>query len=168
MMAREIERKFLVTGNGWRHGATPVHFRQGYLHSSRECSVRVRIAGEQGVLTIKGATQGMSRDEYEYTIPLAEARAMLDHLCAQPQIEKIRHTLEYQGFCWEIDEFLGENQGLIVAEIELTSEEHSFPLPDWLGAEVTGEAKSYNACLCRHPFLSWNACKQNTEKTDSR
>ena len=155
-MAREIERKFLVTGIGWRSGATSVHYRQGYLHSSRECSVRVRIAGEQGVLTIKGATQGMSRDEYEYTIPVAEARAMLDHLCAQPQIEKIRHSLEYQGFCWEIDEFLGENQGLIVAEIELTSEEQSFPLPDWLGAEVTGETKYYNACLCRHPYRSWD------------
>lgn len=155
-MAREIERKFLVTGNSWRNGATQVHYRQGYLHSSRECSVRVRIAGEQGVLTIKGATQGMSRDEYEYTIPVADALAMLDHLCPQPQIEKIRHTLEYQGFCWEIDEFLGDNQGLIVAEIELTSEEQSFPLPDWAGAEVTGEAKYYNACLCRHPFLSWS------------
>ena len=154
-MAREIERKFLVTGSGWRSGATSVHYRQGYLHSSRECSVRVRIAGAQGYLTIKGPTQGMSRDEYEYVIPVADALAMLDHLCARPQIEKIRHRLEYQGFVWEIDEFLGENLGLIVAEIELPSEEQSFALPDWAGDEVTGEAKYYNACLCRHPFSSW-------------
>ena len=155
-MAREIERKFLVQESSWRAGAVGVHYRQGYLHSSRECSVRVRIAGEQAFLTIKGATLGMSRDEYEYAIPMADALAMLDHLCPQPQIEKIRYRLEYCGFFWEIDEFLGENQGLIVAEIELPSEEQIFALPDWVGIEVTGEAKYYNACLCRHPFRTWN------------
>lgn len=166
-MAREIERKFLVTGNSWRQEATPVHYRQGYLHSSRECSVRVRIAGEQGFLTIKGATQGMSRDEYEYAIPVDDALAMLDHLCAQPQIEKIRHTVEYQGFFWEIDEFLGDNQGLIVAEIELTSEEQSFARPVWVGAEVTGEAKYYNARLCRHPFSSWVQASNDQKTADT-
>lgn len=155
-MAREIERKFLVKGSSWRDGAIGVHYRQGYLHSSRECSVRVRIAGEQAFLTIKGATQGMSRDEYEYAIPVADALAMLDQLCPQPQIEKIRYRIEHGGFFWEIDEFLGENQGLIVAEIEVPSEEQIFALPDWVGIEVTGEAKYYNTCLCRHPFKRWH------------
>lgn len=155
-MAREIERKFLVTDSSWRRGSTGIHYRQGYLHSSRECSVRVRIAGATAFLTVKGSTQGMSRDEYEYAIPVEDALAMLDRLCPQQQIEKIRYTIEYQGFTWEIDEFLGVNQGLIVAEIELREEEQAFPMPTWVGLEVTGVAKYYNACLCQHPFTTWN------------
>lgn len=155
-MAREIERKFLVLSSSWRQASTGIHYRQGYLHTSRECSVRVRIAADKAFLTVKGSTQGMSRDEYEYAIPVEDARAMLDQLCPQPQIEKIRHILDYQGFTWEIDEFLGVNQGLIVAEIELRQEDETFPLPDWIGEEVTGDARYYNACLCQHPFTSWN------------
>ena len=154
-MAREIERKFLVKDTRWRRSASGVHYRQGYLHTSRECSVRVRIAGDTAFLTVKGATQGMSRDEYEYPIPVGDAQVMLDRLCPQPQIEKIRYTLEYRGFTWEIDEFLGANQGLIVAEIELSEEHQAFPLPDWIGAEVTGMAQYYNSCLCHHPFTQW-------------
>lgn len=154
-MALEIERKFLVKNTSWRSLATGVHYRQGYLHTSLQCSVRVRIAGDAAFLTVKGATQGMSRDEYEYPIPVGDAQAMLDRLCPQPQIEKIRYTIEYQGFTWEIDDFLGVNQGLIVAEIELREEHQSFPLPDWVGAEVTGMAQYYNACLCHHPFTQW-------------
>jgi adenylate cyclase len=154
-MAQEIERKFLLAGDGWRNLAEGVEYRQGYLCAAKERSVRVRIAGERGYLTVKGATVGASRSEYEYEIPLADARSMLDDLCPQPQIEKKRYAIAYQGFVWEVDEFFGLNQGLIVAEIELEHEQQSFPRPDWIGAEVTGDARYYNAALCDCPYSSW-------------
>jgi len=154
-MAKEIERKFLLANDQWRTLATGVHYRQGYLHSSKNCTVRVRIAGEKGFLTIKGATIGFGRNEYEYTIPVEEAEAMLNDLCLQPQIEKIRYTIPFAGFLWEVDEFLGVNLGLVVAEIELDHEEQSFPKPHWVGQEVTGDTRYYNAALCSHPFIKW-------------
>lgn len=159
-MAQEIERKFLLAGEGWRGLAEGIAYRQGYLCAAKERSVRVRIAGEQGFLTIKGATIGAARSEYEYEIPLTDAREMLDALCPQPQIEKKRYTIPYRGFTWEVDEFFGLNQGLIVAEIELEREDQPFERPNWIGEEVTGDARYYNAALCAAPYTTWKAVKR--------
>ncbi|MCL2789156.1 MAG: CYTH domain-containing protein [Desulfobulbus sp.] len=156
-MGREIERKFLLTGDGWRGLADGIEYRQGYLCADRERIVRVRLAGGRGFLTVKGPTAGAGRDEYEYEIPAAEARAMLDTLCLEPQIEKKRCTIPYQGHIWEVDEFFGANQGLILAEIELSAENEPFERPDWVGKEVTGDVRYYNAMLCRFPYRDWLA-----------
>ncbi|MGK5049986.1 CYTH domain-containing protein [Janthinobacterium sp. RB2P8] len=154
-MGIEIERKFLLAGDAWRGLGQPVLLRQGYLSSARERVVRVRIEGEQAMLTIKGANVGATRGEWEYPIPLADAVELLDGLCEQPLIEKFRHRIEYAGMVWEVDEFLGANAGLVVAEIELASEDQPFDKPDWIGAEVSGDARYYNANLIRHPFSQW-------------
>ncbi len=154
-MGQEIERKFLLTGDGWQGLAEGIEYRQGYLCASKERSVRIRIAGNKGFLTIKGATIGAVRSEYEYEIPLADARSLLDSLCPQPQIEKKRYTIPYRGFNWEIDEFFGLNAGLIVAEIELEAENQVFERPEWIGKEVTGDPRYYNAALCIAPYSSW-------------
>ncbi|MGK5064339.1 CYTH domain-containing protein [Janthinobacterium sp. LB3P112] len=154
-MGIEIERKFLLAGDAWRGLGQPVLLRQGYLSSARERVVRVRIEGEQAMLTIKGANVGATRGEWEYPIPLADAAELLDGLCEQPLIEKYRHRIEHAGMVWEVDEFLGANAGLVVAEIELASEDQPFDKPDWIGAEVSGDARYYNANLIRHPFSQW-------------
>lgn len=152
-MAIEIERKFLVNGNDWRN--TPaVYYSQGYLSRVRERTVRVRIAGDLGYLTIKGISQGASRAEFEYEIPLDEARQMLA-LCEGPLIEKYRREINHGDMLWEVDEFLGENVGLVVAEIELESENQMFALPDWVGVEVTHDARYYNSNLSAVPFSTW-------------
>ncbi|UUA70953.1 CYTH domain-containing protein [Cellvibrio sp. QJXJ] len=152
-MAIEIERKFLVVGDAWRE-ANAVFYSQGYLSSDKARTVRVRIAGEQAFLTIKGVTQGMSRAEFEYEIPLADAHELLQ-LCEQPLIEKYRRKITSAGFVWEVDEFLGENQGLVVAEIELPSEDTLFTKPEWVGAEVTADVRYFNSNLVRLPFKQW-------------
>lgn len=154
-MPTEIERKFLVTGNAWRAQGEGILLRQGYLNSARERTVRVRTAGEQAFLTIKGATVGITRAEYEYAIPLADANALLDTLAEKPLIEKVRTIIPVGNVVWEVDEFLGENKGLIVAEIELEREDAPFPRPEWLGEEVTGDPRYYNASLVKHPFSQW-------------
>ena len=154
-MGVEIERKFLLQGEAWRGLGQRVLLRQGYLSSARARVVRVRIEGEQAMLTIKGANVGVARGEWEYPIPLADAVELLDGLCEQPLIEKVRHRIEHAGMVWEIDEFLGANAGLIVAEIELASEDQPFEKPEWIGAEVSGDARYYNANLIRHPFSQW-------------
>jgi CYTH domain-containing protein len=154
-MGVEIERKFLLQGDAWRGLGQAVLLRQGYLSSARERVVRVRIEGGQAMLTIKGANVGATRGEWEYPIPLADAVELLDGLCEQPLIEKYRHRIEHAGMVWEVDEFLGANAGLVVAEIELASEDQSFEKPDWVGAEVSGDARYYNANLIRHPFSQW-------------
>lgn len=154
-MGIEIERKFLLAGDAWRGLGQAVLLRQGYLSSARERVVRVRIEGEQAMLTIKGANVGASRGEWEYPIPLADAVELLDGLCEQPLIEKYRHRIEHAGMVWEVDEFLGANAGLIVAEIELASEDQPFEKPEWIGADVSGDARYYNANLIRHPFSQW-------------
>ena len=154
-MGVEIERKFLLAGDAWRGLGQAVLLRQGYLSSARERVVRVRIEGEQAMLTIKGANVGATRGEWEYPIPLADAVELLDGLCEQPLIEKVRHRIEHAGMVWEVDEFLGANAGLIVAEIELASEDQLFEKPEWIGAEVSGDARYYNANLIRHPFSQW-------------
>lgn len=154
-MGREIERKFLLAGDGWRSLAEGVPYRQGYLCASQERTVRVRIAGGRGVFTVKGPTQGATRSEFEYEIPVADAREMLDTLCPEPQINKNRYTIPFAGMLWEVDEFFGANQGLIVAEIELESEEQPFSRPDWIGAEVTLDSRYSNAALCVAPYTTW-------------
>jgi len=152
-MGVEIERKFLVTGEAWR-SAEAVYYCQGYLSRAKERTVRVRIAGDSAFLTIKGAAQGISRVEFEYSIPIADARQLLT-LCEQPLIEKTRRKIPFAGFVWEVDEFLGDNLGLVVAEIELPREDAEFVRPDWVGEEVTYDPRYFNANLGRHPFSRW-------------
>lgn len=152
-MASEIERKFLVLP-AWQPRDPGTYFKQGYLSSVKERVVRVRIAGDKAKLTIKGVTKGVSRAEYEYEIPLVDARELLD-LCEQPLIEKRRHLDEVSGKTFEIDVFLGANQGLIVAELELQSEDEAFDKPAWLGEEVSGDERYYNNNLIAKPFTTW-------------
>ena len=155
-MAREIERKFLVIGDRWRSLAPGKAYRQGYIATAQpNRSVRVRIAGEKGYLTVKGPTYGLTRAEFEYEIPLQDAQEMLETLCDRPLIEKIRYCLPIGKVVWEIDEFLGENAGLIVAEVELASENQLFERPDWLGKEVSSQSKYYNASLVNYPYSQW-------------
>ncbi|AFY38306.1 adenylate cyclase [[Leptolyngbya] sp. PCC 7376] len=162
-MAQEIERKFLVVGDRWRELAEGVYYRQGYLQRQPERTVRVRLAGEQGYLTIKGKSTGISRLEYEYQIPQADALEMLDILCDCPQIEKKRYCIPYEGFIWEVDEFFGENEGLILAEIELQSEAQTFLKPDWIGAEVTQFSRYFNAKLVSYPYSRWTTAEQQLD-----
>ena len=154
-MGVEIERKFLLAGDAWRGLGQAVLLRQGYLSSTRERVVRVRIEGHHAMLTIKGPNVGTSRGEWEYPIPLADAKELLDGLCEQPLIEKYRRRIMYAGMVWEVDEFLGANAGLVVAEIELHSEDQPFEKPDWVGVEVSDDARYYNANLIRHPYSQW-------------
>ena len=154
-MGVEIERKFLVSGDAWRTLGEPVLLRQGYLSADPERTVRVRIEGEQGVLTIKSKNEGASRGEWEYPIPLVDAEELLDRLCERPLVEKYRRRIDVKGFTWEVDEFLGENAGLVVAEIELPAEDTVFDLPDWIDREVTGERRYYNSSLIRLPYSKW-------------
>ncbi len=154
-MGQEVERKFLVKGDAWRNLARGILCRQGYLSRCKERVVRVRTIGNKGYLAIKGITSGASRLEYEYEIPISEANEMLDLVCEKPLIEKKRYRLRYQGLVWEVDEFLGENYGLILAEVELSSENQEFQKPDWLGEEVTGDPKYFNSNLVIQPFSKW-------------
>lgn len=154
-MPTEIERKFLVRDDSWRAGAHGVHYRQGYLLARRGCTVRVRLAGDEGSLTIKGETRGIERREFEYAISAGDARDMLDELCERPQIEKYRYRIEHAGHVWEVDEFLGDNAGLVVAEVELASADEGFSRPAWLGDEVSNDPRYYNANLVRHPWPEW-------------
>lgn len=152
-MAIEIERKFLVVGDAWRN--TPaVFYSQGYLNRDKARTVRVRIAGEEAFLTIKGTSVGASRAEFEYPIPVWDARELLA-MCEQPLIEKNRRKILYEGFIWEVDEFLGENLGLVVAEIELPTEDTVFTRPDWVGEEVTEDARYFNSTLSCTPYTRW-------------
>ena len=153
-MALEIERKFLVKEGAWRN-ENGTKYRQGYLNSAKDRTVRVRIIDVNGYLTIKGISRGAARVEYEYEIPGAEAEAMLNDLCEKPLIEKMRYKIEFKGLVWEVDEFLGENQGLIVAEVELESEDQTFTKPEWVREEVTEDPKYFNANLIHHPYSRW-------------
>ena len=154
-MGVEIERKFLLAGERWRTLGTPVLLRQGYLSSDPGRVVRVRVDGQHAYLTIKGRSEGATRGEWEYPIPLDEANELLERLCEKPLIEKTRRQVSFRGNTWEVDEFLGANQGLVVAEIELTSEDQQFDKPDWIGEEVTHDPRYYNSSLVRKPFSSW-------------
>jgi len=154
-MNMEIERKFLVEGDSWRNISKGLFYRQGYLSLIKENIVRVRTVGQKGFLTIKGPARGISRPEYEYEIPLEEAEVMLEHLCERPIIEKYRHRIEYDNIIWEVDEFLGENAGLILAEVELKDEKDMLSLPEWIGREVSYDQRYFNANLVKKPYKYW-------------
>lgn len=153
-MGREIERKFLVTGEGWK-SADGEMYRQGYLSTAKERTVRVRIEGERAVITVKGITEGVSRREYEYEVPVEDAAEMLDHLCERPLIEKRRRKIEHGGLIWEVDEFFGENEGLVIAEVELEDAGQAIERPEWLGEEVSDDPRYYNTNLVKKPYSTW-------------
>lgn len=156
-MAIEIERKFLVVDASWRRAAeSETLLMQGYLTNQAGVTVRVRVAGGQAFLTIKGATLGVRRSEFEYPIPVADATAMLHELAVSPPIEKTRHRVRAGDHVWDLDVFAGANEGLVMAEIELTAEDEVFEHPAWLGAEVSGDPRYYNVNLARHPYRNWS------------
>ncbi len=155
-MAIEIERKFLLKNEQWRELVfKSIRYQQGYLNSDANSSVRIRTSDDTAKLNIKSATIGSQRAEYEYTIPMDDAQELLATLCHQPLVEKVRHLVKIAEHIWEIDEFSGDNAGLIVAEIELSHVDEDFIKPDWLGKDVTEELRYYNNQLCKHPFKEW-------------
>ena len=153
-MGKEIERKFRVIKDTWRK-VKGTRYRQGYLNSAKERNVRVRTIADKACLTIKGIAIGPSRMELEYEIPLQDADELLE-ICEKPLIEKTRYKVQEGGFVWEVDEFFRENQGLIVAEVELESEDQEFPKPDWAGEEVTGDPRYFNSNLIKNPYTNWS------------
>lgn len=164
-MAKEIERKFLVTSDAFKALATPTHYRQGYVPTFNGMTVRIRIAGTQGYVTFKDHAVNLTRHEFEYPIPEEDALQMLDLMCATPQIDKQRYVIPttgqlpdgtpIEGLHWEVDVFGGDNEGLVVAEIELPCEEATFDKPAWIGQEVTQDHRYYNSALCKNPFKNW-------------
>ena len=159
-MGREIERKFLLNGDAWRAAAVErLQMSQGYIAGSDRTSVRVRLAGERAWLNIKSGGFVASRQEFEYPIPVVDARELLA-LSTGPLIEKTRHIVPHRGFEWEIDEFHGANSGLVVAEIELDDVHQEFQLPEWIGAEVTHLARYYNVNMVRYPYSAWNEAER--------
>lgn len=154
-MGIEIERKFLLSGDGWKGLAKGDTIRQGYLSTDQERVVRIRIMNREAFMTIKSSTDGLFRNEWEYPIPFADAEDMLDRLCLRPLIEKTRYRIPYEGMVWEVDEFFGENAGLVVAEIELASVDQVFARPGWVGEEVTTDPRYYNTNLMLNPYRTW-------------
>ena len=154
-MPLEIERKFLVQGEPWRSAEPGIPYTQGYMLTGPPTSVRVRIAGTHGYVTIKGDRGPGVRLEYEYEIPVGEAREMLDALCTGHTVEKTRYRVAHHGHTWEVDVFHGENAGLVVAEIELDAPDAPFDMPPWLAAEVTHDRRYLNSYLSHHPFTTW-------------
>jgi len=155
-MGVEIERKFLVDHSKWAHLEKPAgtHYRQGYLVDDQTRTIRIRVAGDKGFITIKGTTNGISRKEFEYEIPADEAAELIENF-ALSAIDKIRFKIEFAGHLWEVDEFLGDNSGLIMAEIELKYENEEFKKPDWITIEVSDDARYYNSNLSKNPFKNW-------------
>ena len=153
-MALEIERKFLVKQTDFLKPLTGQKYRQAYLSSHKKRTVRIRLAGEHAYLTVKGKSNGPVRKEYEYRIPFSEGQELL-RLCPKPYIEKTRYKLAYEGKIWEIDVFENDNEGLVMAEIELSSPDEAFISPDWLGEEVTKDPRYYNSNLAKHPYSEW-------------
>ena len=155
-MATEIERKFLVTDDSWRADVeSSSRIMQGYLSDGRNATVRVRIKGDNAYLTIKGATRGISRSEYEYPIPVADAEAMLGELAVSPAVDKLRYLVRCGEHLWELDVFSGENEGLVMAEVELASEDEPFRMPGWAGEDVSADLRYYNVNLARTPYKHW-------------
>lgn len=154
-MAQEIERKFLVSDTAFLQGLQGTRCRQGYIATHNGTAVRLRVIGERAFITLKGQSEGISRAEYEYPVPVQDAEAMLDGLCDPPLIEKTRYLVEHQSMTWEVDVFSGDNNGLIVAEIELEAESQSFEKPPWLGEEVSHDPRYFNFNLSRTPFKDW-------------
>ncbi|MGN7612375.1 CYTH domain-containing protein [Magnetococcales bacterium HHB-1] len=155
-MGKEIERKFLVSGDGWRDSERTRLIRQGFFLSVKDRAVRVRIMGTKAFLTMKTETRGFTRAEFEYEIPISDAEEILNDICEKPLIEKTRHWLTFAGKEWVIDEFHGDNDGLILAEIELDDEMEKVERPDWAGMEVSDNPRYYNVYLAKHPFNTWN------------
>lgn len=154
-MGREIERKFLVKSKEYKKLAEPIMYKQGYLSTDINSIVRVRIYNEEAYLTVKGKPKNLERPEFEYKIPLNEAEEMLYNLCRKPIIEKYRYKYLYRGFMWEVDEFLGENSGLVIAEIELEAENTHFDKPDWIGQEVSNDYRYATSNLIENPYKNW-------------
>ncbi|MFZ5985562.1 MAG: CYTH domain-containing protein [Bacillota bacterium] len=154
-MGKEIERKFIVNSDIYKQLSNGVFYKQGYLNSKMERTVRVRIYDNKSFITVKGEATGAVRREYEYEIPVDDANEMLDFLCEKPVIEKTRYKYVYEGFTWEIDVFLGDNEGLVIAEIELEDENTHFKKPCWVGEEVTGDPKYFNSNLIKNPYKHW-------------
>ncbi|WP_040509907.1 CYTH domain-containing protein [Leptospira wolffii] len=152
----EIERKFLVTNSDYKKDAFPSIILQGYLNSDKNRTVRVRIESNKAYITVKSKTVGISRQEFEYEIPITDAEEMISNICEKPVVKKLRYLINFQGSIWEVDEFLEENEGLVVAEIELKSENEIFNKPDWIGKEVSDDPKYFNSNLIRSPFRHWN------------
>ena len=164
-MGLEIERKFLLAGEEWRALAeNSTYYCQGYLYTDKECTVRVRITSDKAFLTIKGPSAGASRLEFEYPLPLGDAKVLLERLARKPLIEKIRHIVSHGGRIWEVDEFLGDNQGLVLAELELESEDQAFDKPAWVGEEVTADPRYFNASLVKAPYRTWNGIFQGNSE----
>lgn len=155
-MGVETERKFLVSGDEWRSRGVPVPYAQGYLARGNRITVRIRIAGESAFLTVKGPVEGISRPEFEYPVPVEDAREMLN-LCPDPVIEKTRSRIPHASHVWEVDEFSGKNSGLVIAEVELSSPDEDVVLPSWIGPEVTGDPRYYNSNLAVHPYRDWQS-----------
>lgn len=154
-MSLEIERKFLVKGNDYRNAAVPVVYRQGYLAIFSNREIRVRIAGEKSFITVKSKVDDTTRHEFEYAIPLEDAEFMLDNLCGGSVIGKRRYRIPQGMLCWEVDEFLGDNEGLVVAEIELPHADFPFEKPAWVGEEISGDDRYLNAALSLNPYKNW-------------
>jgi adenylate cyclase len=167
-MAKEIERKFLVRGDGWRAGARPgVPFVQGYLSTDGSgATVRVRVAGDRAFLTVKGRAKGLTRDELEYEVPVADARDMLG-MCGVRVVEKTRYVVPHEGHDWEVDVFEGANAPLVMAEIELGREDEPFARPPWAGDEVTEDGRYANACLATQPYSAWGPKSPRAEKPET-
>ena len=163
-MHEEIERKFLVKSDAWRGKAEPVLFRQGYIAKGIDRVVRARVAGEIGTLTVKIKTGQITRSEYEYVIPLDDANSLLNALLPSDIIEKNRHTFEECGHIWEVDEFIGVNQGLVVAEVELKTENEHIEFPAWLGKEVSKISSYFNVQLTQKPYATWTAPEDDVSK----
>ncbi|HZK78019.1 MAG TPA: CYTH domain-containing protein [Gemmatimonadaceae bacterium] len=155
-MASEIERKFLVNRELWPAPPGGVTYRQGYLSVDPERTVRVRTVGPDAFITVKGLTRGVERLEFEYAIPAHDAQIMLDRLCLKPMIEKTRFRIEFAGHVWEVDEFMGDNAGLLLAEIELPASDTHFDMPPLAGAEVSGDPRYFNSNLVREPYKTWS------------
>lgn len=154
-MGIEIERRFLVIDDSWKEDATGTAYRQGYLAFQDDGVLRIRIAGETAFLTVKVLKDTMSALEYEYEIPVHDAHEMLTELCDRPPVEKVRYRIPYEGMIWEVDVFLGDNEGLLIAEVELDNKEQSIVLPPWIGKELTGDKRYLNASLYNYPFKNW-------------
>ena len=155
-MATEIERKFLLANDSWRQQVTKkLTLKQGYFGAAKKASIRIRVSGDTANINIKSATLGIVRKEYEIPVSLKDAEEMLKDLCERPVIEKVRHIVPLGNHVWEIDEFSGDNQGLIVAEIELSNPDEDFEKPDWLGYEVSLDERYYNVCLVKNPYKNW-------------
>lgn len=156
-MPSEIERKFLVTSDEYKKSTPGIFIRQGFISNTLGRVVRVRIYGEEAYLTVKGIQKGITRSEFEYKIPIADAKEMLEKICLKPTIEKHRYRIEYEGMTWEVDEFHGDNEGLLLAEIELESEDQPFVKPSWVGDEVTDDSRYYNVNLIKNPYKNWRS-----------